>query len=176
MYSAFSQRAEAVSLLEVRAGSPPTAPELVWRLHGLANLHSTRNFWSYWEHWFTQVDETHTSLGALVIFRSPRAHQSWIVAAVAVLDGAVLYLSAVKQPEGGGAAVRPGCSLAAFWRVNYDSVLMALAKLTMAQKSSWLSDFTFVPANVATGHTSGRLQKVRKTNSLLTSWGGAGVK
>lgn len=219
MYSAFSQREEAVSLLEVRAGSPPTAPELVWRLHGLSNLQSTQNFWDSWERWFTQLDETHTSLSALVFFRSPRAYQSWIIAAGAVLDGAALYLSTVKQPEGSsvypGLVIRAGnvalrhiadmfkvpynadphypedpinVSQAEFneaydrlasqgvpiqpdreaawlhfagWRVNYDSVLVALANLTMAPESSWLSDFTFVPANTASGQTSGRLQKVR---------------
>ncbi len=32
MYSAFQQREAAVSLLEVRAGTPPTAAELIWRL------------------------------------------------------------------------------------------------------------------------------------------------
>ncbi|MCB9008173.1 MAG: hypothetical protein H6656_12530 [Ardenticatenaceae bacterium] len=219
MYAAFSQREEAVSLLEVRAGSPPTAPELVWRLHGLGNLQSSQSFWDYWEHWFTQVDETHTSLAALVFFRSPRAHQSWVVAAGAVLDAAALCLSAVKQPAGTGiyqslviragnfalrhiadmflvpynadphfpddpisvtqaefneaydrlagqgVPMQPDREVAwrhfAGWRVNYDSVLVALAHLTMAPESSWLSDFTFVPADTAFGQTSGRLQKVR---------------
>ena len=219
MYSAFSHREEAVSLLEVRAGSPPTAPELVWRLHILSDLQSARNFWDYWEHWFTQVDETHTSLAALVFFRSPRAHQSWVVAAGAVLDAAALFLSSVKQPEGmtiyyglviragnfalrhiadmflvpynadphfpkdpisvtqaefneaydrlaaQGVPMQPDREAAwlhfAGWRVNYDSVLVALARLTMAPEAAWLSDFTFVPADTASGQTSGRLQKVR---------------
>ena len=44
MYTAFSQREEAVSLLEVRAGSPPTAPELVWRLHGLGVIPAGARF------------------------------------------------------------------------------------------------------------------------------------
>jgi len=219
MYSAFSQREEGVSLLEVRAGSPPTAPELVWRLHGLGNPQLTHSFWDYWEHWFTQIDETHTSLAALVFFRSPRAHQSWVVAAGAVLDGAALYLSAVKQQDpvsvyqglvfragnfalrhiadmfqvpynadphypadpisvtqaefneaydrlaSQGVPVQPDQEAAwrhfAGWRVNYDSVLVALARLTMAPETSWLSDYTFVPANTELGETSGRLQKLR---------------
>lgn len=219
MYSAFSQREEAVSLLEVRAGSPPTAPELVWRLHGLANLVSTQNFWESWERWFTQIDESHTSLAALVFFRSPRAHQNWVVAAGAVLDGASLYLSTVKQAEdtppyqalviragnmalrhiadvfqvpynddphfpqdpisitqaefdeaydrlaSQGVPLQPDRDAAwqhfAGWRVNYDSVLVALASMTMAPDASWLSDYTFVPAQTDAGQTSGRLQKVR---------------
>ncbi len=217
MYTAFSQREEAVSLLEVRAGSPPTAPELVWRLHNLGSLMVTQEFWGYWERWFTQIDESHTSLAALVFFRSPRAHQSWVVAAGAVLDGASLYLSAVKPPDGiptyqalviraGNSALRHiadmfrvpynddphfpedpiAISQAEFnqaydrlasqgvpmqpdraaawqhfagWRVNYDSVLVALAQLTMAPETDWLSAFTFVPVNTNSGQTSGRLQK-----------------
>ena len=219
MYSAFSQREEAVSLLEVRAGSPPTAPELVWRLHGLGNLPSSLNFWDYWEHWFTQIDETHTTLAALAFFRSPRAHQSWLVGGGAVLDGAALFLSAIKRPENEppthalviragnialrhiadiflvpynddphfpddpinvtqaefneaydrllsqGVPMQPDREAAwrhfAGWRVNYDSVLVALARLTMAPETPWLSDFTFVPAKTELGETSGRLQKVR---------------
>lgn len=219
MYTAFSQREESVSLLEVRAGAPPTAPELVWRLHGLGNLQSSQNFWDHWEHWFTQLDESHTSLAALVFFRSPRAHQSWVVSAGAVLDGAALFLSAVVRPEdeppsqalvirAGNVALRhiadafqvpynadphfpddpisvtqaefneaynrlvsqgvpmqPDREAAwrhfAGWRVNYDSVLVALARLTMAPETPWLSDFTFVPAVTEMGQTSGRLQKVR---------------
>lgn len=219
MYSAFSQREEAVSLLEVRAGSPPTAPELVWRLQGLGNSQLAYNFWEYWERWFTQIDETHTSLSALVFFRSPRAHLSWVVAAGAVLDGAALLLGAVQQPDGTalshGLVIRAGnfalrhiadmfqvpynddphypddpisVTQAEFneaydrllgqgvpmqpdreaawqhfagWRVNYDSVLVALARLTMAPETDWLSDYTFVPANTEMGETSGRLQKVR---------------
>lgn len=219
MYTAFSQREEAVSLLEVRAGSPPTAPELVWRLHGLNSLMATQDFWGYWERWFTQIDESHTSLTALVFFRSPRAHQNWVVSAGAVLDGAALFLSAVKQPEGmptyQGLVIRAGnfalrhiadafqvpynddphfpedpisITQAEFneaydrlvsqgvpmhpdreaawvhfagWRVNYESVLVALAEMTMAPKTTWLSDFTFVPANTELGQTSGNLKKVR---------------
>ena len=219
MYTAFSQREEAVSLLGVRAGSPPTAAELVWRLQRLGNEQLAYDFWSYWERWFTQLDETHTSLSALVFFRSPQAEQSWVVAAGAVLDGAALHLSTVKQSEaaalsqglviragnvalrhiarmfrvsynadphfpddpihvtqsefneaydrlaGQGISVQPDRELAwrnfAGWRVNYDSVLVALAELTMAPETTWLSDYTFVPANMEQGETSGRLQKVR---------------
>ncbi|MCP5099308.1 MAG: hypothetical protein GY943_27460, partial [Chloroflexi bacterium] len=88
MYAAFSKRETAVSLLEVRAGIPPTAPELIWRLHGFGQVIETSTFWASWEAWFTEVDETHTSLAALVFFRSPQPNQSWVNAAGAVLDGA----------------------------------------------------------------------------------------
>lgn len=44
MYSAFSKRETAVSQLEVRAGSPPTAAELVWRMHMLLQTETYPHF------------------------------------------------------------------------------------------------------------------------------------
>lgn len=217
MYSAFSAREKNVALLEVRAGSPPTAPELVWRLSMLANQADLQSFWEKWEEWFTEIDESHTSLAALVFFRSPRSHQSWVIAAAAVLDAAALLHSTLDRPfavhpnlviRAGvvalrhiadvfgvpynpdpqfpadpisvtqaefdaaydrlleqGVAVRPDREAAwqnfAGWRVNYDSVIIALARLTMAPETPWLSEHTFVLVNSSTGQSSGSLQKAR---------------
>ena len=64
-----------------------------------------------------------------------------------------------------GVPVKPDRELAwrnfAGWRVNYDSVLLALSRLTMAPPAPWLSDFTFVPPDPTSGETAGKLQKVR---------------
>ena len=77
MYNAFQQREAAVSLLEIRAGSPPTAAELIWRLYGIdPEIRDRRRFWESWEQIFTEIDESHTTLPALVFFRSPRTGQS----------------------------------------------------------------------------------------------------
>ena len=100
MYSAFSRREEAVNLLEVRAGSPPSAVEMLLRynrIHGLAQL---ADLWANWEVWFADVEETHTVLPALVFFRSPRPENSWVIAAGTILDAAALTLSSVKNPDG----------------------------------------------------------------------------
>ena len=43
--------------------------------------------------WFTELEETHTSLGVLAFFRSPNPHRSWVTASGAVLDTAALRLS-----------------------------------------------------------------------------------
>jgi hypothetical protein len=98
MYNAFSQREAQVTLLEVRAGDPPSALEMILRYHrnqGLVQLHET---WTTWEGWFAAVDESHTSLAALVYFRSPQPRYSWVTAAGAVLDAASLTLAAVDIP------------------------------------------------------------------------------
>lgn len=217
MYSAFSTREKAVSLLEVRAGSPPTAPELIWRLHRMNSASDLQNFWERWEEWFTEIDESHTSLAALVFFRSPRSQQSWVMAAATVLDAAALVQSTVDRPftvhptlvlragtmalrhiadffrvpynpdphfpddaisvtreefneayerlQNQGIDLRPDREAAwqnfAGWRVNYDSLLSALARLTMAPQTSWLSEYTFVPVDPSTGKSGGALRKAK---------------
>lgn len=218
MYSAFSKREMMVSLLEVRAGLPPSAPELVWRLHGLNEDPSEfKAFWQAWETWFAEIEENHTSLAALVFFRSPQPGQSWVNAAGVVLDAAAFIQSVVERPMSPhptlviragyqaltriaemfripynpdphfpedpinvsraefdeaydrlvsqGVPLKPDRELAwknfAGWRVNYNSVLVALSRLTMAPPCPWLSDYTFAPADVAKGETAGKLQKVR---------------
>jgi hypothetical protein len=98
MYAAFSRRETAVTLLEVRAGSPPSAVEMISRfnrIHGLARLSET---WQIWETWFAEVQESHTTLAALVFFRSPHPDKSWVTASGAVLDAASLVLSSVDIP------------------------------------------------------------------------------
>ena len=98
MYAAFSRRETAVTLLEVRAGSPPSAVELISRynrIHGLSKLAET---WQAWETWFADVQESHTTLAALVFFRSPQPDKSWVTASGAILDAASLLLSSVDTP------------------------------------------------------------------------------
>lgn len=99
MYAAFSKREAAVALLEVRAGSPPSAAQMILRfsrIHGLAQLNEQ---WPVWESWFVELEESHTSLAPLVFFRSPQPDRSWITAAGAVLDAAALYSSTLDQPR-----------------------------------------------------------------------------
>jgi hypothetical protein len=93
MYAAFQRRELAVTLLEVRAGKPPSAVEMIeryYRIHGLENL---GQMWQTWEQWFADIEESHTSLPALNFFRSPTPDRSWVTAAGAVLDAAALSRS-----------------------------------------------------------------------------------
>ena len=95
MYSAFSRREEFVNLLEVRAGAPPSSIEMLLRFHRIHGLERLAEYWSSWEVWFADLEESHTTLPALVFFRSPRGNQSWITAAGTILDCAALTLSAL---------------------------------------------------------------------------------
>ena len=98
MYSAFSRREAAVTMLEVRAGDPPSAIELILRYNRIHGLERLRDLWVVWEAWFADVEESHSSLSPLVFFRSPAPHRSWVTAAGAVLDAASLTLSVVDIP------------------------------------------------------------------------------
>ncbi|MFN2251851.1 MAG: hypothetical protein ACK2UL_08035 [Anaerolineae bacterium] len=134
MYAAFARRSALVGMLEVRAGSPPTGVELLERAHRLEMVEqlemqmvgSLDELFRRWEVWFAEVEESHTSLAALVFFRSPQPHQSWITAAGAVLDGAALLASTVDAPRtpsaelcirGGYIALR---QIAGYFDVEYD--------------------------------------------------------
>jgi len=99
MYATFSQREAAVTMLEVRAGSPPSAVTMIERFQRLRNLSEMHEVWVEWERWFTFVEETHTSLAAINFFRSPQPDRSWITAAGAVLDAAALVLSTLDIPH-----------------------------------------------------------------------------
>lgn len=102
MYSAFSRREFAVALLEVRAGSPPSAVEMLERITAIGWLDELPGVWERWEHWFTDVEESHTSYPALTFFRSPQPDRSWVVAAGTVLDAAALTVSTLDvgpQPQ-----------------------------------------------------------------------------
>src|SRR5205085_8392901 len=98
MYAAFSRREAAVSMLEVRAGSPPSAVEMILRFHRLNRLVYFNTLWTSWEVWFVELEESHTSLAALAFFRSPHPDRSWITAAGTVLDAAALVISTVDIP------------------------------------------------------------------------------
>jgi len=196
MYAAFARRETAVTLLEVRAGSPPSAVTMIARLHRLGELERLADVWITWEVWFADIEESHTSLSPLIFYRSPQPDRSWVTAAGAVLDAAALAATALDRPRDPRAELclragylalrrisdlfnidydpdprfpdnpisitraefdracdtlsRLGVALKADrdeawrnfagWRVNYDTVLLALAELTMAPYAPWSSD------------------------------------
>ena len=105
MYAAFARREQVVNMLEVRAGSPPSALEMLLRFHRNQGLDKLSDYWKVWEAWFADIEESHTTLPALVFFRSPRPENSWVTAAGSVLDAAALTLSAVEIPYDVSAAL-----------------------------------------------------------------------
>jgi hypothetical protein len=120
MYSAFSRREQVVNMLEVRAGSPPSALEMLLRFNRNQGLEKLADYWKVWEAWFADIEESHTTLPALVFFRSPRAENSWVTAAGAVLDAAAITVSVIEIPYEISAALCLRAGYLAFRRIaNY---------------------------------------------------------
>ncbi len=126
MYSAFQKRETLVTMLEVRADSPPSAVTLITRAQGIRGLDVLKDLWEAWEVWFSEIDESHTSLAPINFFRSPQPDRSWITAAGCVLDAASLMSSVVDYPRSAEAqlCIRAGFvalrHIADFFRIPYD--------------------------------------------------------
>ena len=195
LYAAFSRREQLVTLLETRAGNPPSVVEMLRRFYVIHGLDQLGPQFALWEEWFADVEETHTSYPALVNFRSPLPRRNWLTSAGAVLDSASFAASTIDQEREPRAelCIRAGylClrrianifgvpyrvnpspddsisisrdeydavydQLAAAgvplkedrdqawrdfagWRVNYDDVLVPLARLILAPEAPWSSD------------------------------------
>lgn len=193
IYGAFSRREVMVASLETRAGSPPSAANLLQRAWAVSRLDDLAHLWPEWERWFIELQETHTSFPALPFFRSPQPDHSWVAAAGAILDTAALRASALDLPREAPAEfmLRAGylslrriadffgipydpdpaptdpivLTRAGFdevvddlaarglpvkddrdaawrsfsgWRVNYEPVLLSLARITDAPSTPWL--------------------------------------
>ena len=96
LYQAFNRREVGVLLLDARAGSPPSGPELLRRTGESGGFSQLHELFAYWERWAADILETHLSYPLLVYFRSPHDNTSWITSLGAVLDAATLVL-AVKE-------------------------------------------------------------------------------
>ena len=93
LYGAFSARELNISLLDARAGSPPTAAELLRRYAGLASLDVMTQYLREWEIWSAQLMESHLSYPVLCYFRSQHDNQSWLAAFTVVLDVSALIVA-----------------------------------------------------------------------------------
>jgi hypothetical protein len=94
---ASSQREITISLLDARAGSPPTAAEGISRAARAGSTSNLVPFLAEWERWAAQLLESHLSYPLLVYYRSQHDNQSWLAALTAVLDGCALVVAAIKD-------------------------------------------------------------------------------
>jgi hypothetical protein len=93
LYGAFSQRELNISLLDARAGSPPTAAELLRRHAQFADNEVLTPYLRDWEVWAAQIMESHLSYPVLCYFRSQHDNQSWLAAFTTVLDVSALLIA-----------------------------------------------------------------------------------
>jgi Ion channel len=89
-YGSFSKREVDISLLDSRAGTPPTAGELLRRHAYDGGEESLRELLEAWELWSAELMESHLSYPVLAYFRSQHDNQSWIASLTAILDTCAL--------------------------------------------------------------------------------------
>jgi hypothetical protein len=97
LYQAFNRREVGVLLLDARAGSPPSGPELLHRMGSAGVASSMSDLFGEWERWVADVLETHMSYPLLTVFRSPHDNTSWITSLGSVLDAATLIITSVDD-------------------------------------------------------------------------------
>jgi hypothetical protein len=90
LYQSFSQRELQISLVDARAGSPPSASELL--LHEACKPATLERELQEWERWEAQLLENHLSFPMLAYFRSQHSTQSWLTALIAMLDSTAVII------------------------------------------------------------------------------------
>jgi hypothetical protein len=90
IYGSFSKREVDISLLDARAGTPPSAGELLRRHSYKDGPEALRELLKDWELWSAELMESHLSYPMLAYFRSQHDNQSWIGALTAILDTCAL--------------------------------------------------------------------------------------
>lgn len=97
LYGAFSRREVSIALLDARAGSPPTAYELIKRHSFEGGSAALVVLLEEWERWSAELLESHISYPLLCLFRSQHTSQSWLSALTAILDTCALLIAGVQE-------------------------------------------------------------------------------
>jgi len=96
LYQAFSRREVHIAMLDARAGTPPTAGELLRRHRDGGGLAHLDQLLRDWELWSADLLESHLSYPVLCFFRSQHDNQSWLAALTTVLDTCSLLMVGVE--------------------------------------------------------------------------------
>src|SRR6202163_3773166 len=123
VYAAFSRREIQISMLDSRAGSPPSAVELLVRLAGRSedpgvDQRVLDEVLRDWERWAGELLESHISYPVLSFFRSQHSNQSWLGALTTMLDVTSLVLSGID-------GVHPGQARLTFAMARHAAVDLA---------------------------------------------------
>jgi hypothetical protein len=110
VYGSFSRREIQISMLDARAGSPPTAVELLVRLAGrsenpMIDQTVLDGCLRDWERWAGELLESHISYPVLSFFRSQHSNQSWLGALMTMLDVTSLLMTGIEGIHSGQARV-----------------------------------------------------------------------
>jgi hypothetical protein len=123
VYGSFSRREIQISMLDARAGSPPTATELLVRLAGSSDLPAVDHtvldeVLRDWERWSGELLESHLSYPVLGFFRSQHSNQSWLGALEIMLDVTSLIITGIE-------GIHPGQARLTFAMARHAAVDLA---------------------------------------------------
>src|SRR5579864_811842 len=123
VYSSFSRREIQISMLDARAGSPPSAAELLVRLAGRTEDPGVEQnvldeVLRDWERWAAELLEAQISYPVLTFFRSQHSNQSWLAALTTMLDVSSLVLVGIE-------GVHPGQAKLTFAMARHAAVDLA---------------------------------------------------
>ena len=96
IYGSFSKREVSITLLDSRAGTPPSAGELLRRHSYPHGADALRELLKEWELWSAELMESHLSYPVLAYFRSQHDNQSWIASLTAILDTCALIMVGIN--------------------------------------------------------------------------------
>jgi hypothetical protein len=96
IYNSFAAREIEISLLDARAGSPPSAAEFLGRLGCCPEQTVLDEIFRDWERWCADLLSSHISYPVLVFFRSQHSNQSWLGALTVMLDVTSLVMTGVE--------------------------------------------------------------------------------
>ena len=123
VYASFSRREIQISMLDARAGSPPTAVELLVRLKGSSENPALDqlvldSILRDWERWSGELLESQISYPALSFFRSQHSNQSWLGALQTMLDVTSLAITGIE-------GIHPGQAKLTFAMARHAAVDLA---------------------------------------------------
>lgn len=97
IYQAFSRREVNIVLLDARAGSPPTAAEILRRHAEPEAMDGLQSLLRSWEQASAEILESHVSYPGVSYFRSQHSNESWLAALTAILDTCALLIAGVQN-------------------------------------------------------------------------------
>ncbi len=96
VYNAFADREIRITMMDARAGSPPTAYEVFRRCGEADQCDSVVVYLNDWEYWAADLLETHLSYPVLGFYRSQHENQSWLAALAVILDTSALVSAGIE--------------------------------------------------------------------------------
>ena len=97
IFQAFSRREVNITLLDARAGSPPSAVELLRRHASDHGREALLELLRDWERWSAELLESHLSYPVLCYFRSQHDNQNWLAALTTILDACTLVVVGMEN-------------------------------------------------------------------------------